>query len=244
MLESGVLRKYLFYAIGEILLVVIGILIALEVNNWNENRKVREKEVDLLLELKADLEETRHDLLTDIEKTEQMLNTTNAFYKAIDENQISTTNPFKLSTGYILEAAILFPKLNAYEAIQSEGITIISNDNLRKEISDFYQLYLERVSSAEAYLQDLDNTLLKPYLIEVSGYGSTCKDCPDLFALYRTDQDTQENLYLIPKVDDKLVHILKEKFVVYRTLNHRYLELSRLIDEIIFSIVEEANSKK
>lgn len=62
--------------------------------------------------------------------------------------------------------------------------------------------------------------------------------------LYRTDQDTQENLYLIPKVDDKLVHILKEKFVVYRTLNHRYLELSRLIDEIIFSIVEEANSKK
>jgi len=38
LLGSGQARKYLFYAIGEIALVVIGILIALQINNWNENR--------------------------------------------------------------------------------------------------------------------------------------------------------------------------------------------------------------
>ena len=38
-LETGKTRKYLKYAIGEIVLVVIGILIALSINNWNENRK-------------------------------------------------------------------------------------------------------------------------------------------------------------------------------------------------------------
>ena len=37
-IESGSVTKYLLYAIGEILLVVIGILIALQVNNWNEER--------------------------------------------------------------------------------------------------------------------------------------------------------------------------------------------------------------
>ena len=37
--------KYLKYAIGEIVLVVIGILIALQINNWNEDRKARVKEV-------------------------------------------------------------------------------------------------------------------------------------------------------------------------------------------------------
>ena len=39
---SGTIRKYLIYAIGEIALVVIGILIALQINNWNESRKSQE----------------------------------------------------------------------------------------------------------------------------------------------------------------------------------------------------------
>src|SRR6056297_1068125 len=38
LIDSGSVSKYLLYAIGEILLVVIGILIALQVNNWNEER--------------------------------------------------------------------------------------------------------------------------------------------------------------------------------------------------------------
>ncbi len=128
--------KYFKYAIGEIVLVMVGILLALQVNNWNENRKAQEKEVRLLIELKDDLLETKNDLLTDIEKAQQILATTNAVYKAIIEDQISDTRPFKLSTSYILDTAMLFPKLSAYEAIQSEGITIISNDDLRKKITN------------------------------------------------------------------------------------------------------------
>ena len=235
--------KYIRYAIGEIVLVMVGILLALQVNNWNENRKAKEKEVRLLIELKDDLLETKNDLLTDIEKAQQILATTNAVYKAIIEDQISDTTPFKLSTSYILDTAILFPKLSAYEAIQSEGITIISNDNLRKKITNFYQLHLKRVTATEAYLEDLNNNLLKPYLNTFSRYGSTCTDCKDLYALYSDNQDIQLNLYLIPKADHKLVHMLKEKFNVFRTLNQRYLELSLFIDEIIVSIDQETNSK-
>ncbi|MBT8315498.1 MAG: hypothetical protein KJP26_13645, partial [Maribacter sp.] len=44
------------YAIGEILLVVIGILIALQVNNWNESRKQSRLEIQLLKDLKTELE--------------------------------------------------------------------------------------------------------------------------------------------------------------------------------------------
>lgn len=47
--------KYLKYAIGEILLVVIGILIALQINNWNENRKTRAAEIKLVNRLIADV---------------------------------------------------------------------------------------------------------------------------------------------------------------------------------------------
>ena len=48
--------KYMRYAIGEIVLVVIGILIALQINNWNEKRKVNIDEQNALLNLKKDFE--------------------------------------------------------------------------------------------------------------------------------------------------------------------------------------------
>ena len=47
--------KYARYAIGEILLVVIGILIALQINNWNEDLKTRNKELTYLESIKTDL---------------------------------------------------------------------------------------------------------------------------------------------------------------------------------------------
>ena len=43
-MEKNKTGKYLKYAIGEIILVVIGILIALQINNWNENKKENQKE--------------------------------------------------------------------------------------------------------------------------------------------------------------------------------------------------------
>lgn len=49
--------RYFAYALGEIVLVVIGILIALQINNWNENRKDRIKEQKVLIELKTLFEE-------------------------------------------------------------------------------------------------------------------------------------------------------------------------------------------
>ena len=44
LINSGHMRKYTIYAVGEIALVVIGILIALQINNWNEESKIRLKE--------------------------------------------------------------------------------------------------------------------------------------------------------------------------------------------------------
>lgn len=55
-MEQKKVRTYILYAVGEILLVVIGILIALQVNNWNEERQMKSEEVRILNILKTDLE--------------------------------------------------------------------------------------------------------------------------------------------------------------------------------------------
>ena len=55
MIKENKVSKYLLYAIGEIVLVVIGILIALSINNWNENRKERQVELKILKEIKLAL---------------------------------------------------------------------------------------------------------------------------------------------------------------------------------------------
>ena len=51
LIKSGSAEKYLLYAIGEIALVVIGILIALQINNWNQQRLSKQYEKKLLTEL-------------------------------------------------------------------------------------------------------------------------------------------------------------------------------------------------
>ena len=55
LLTENKVSKYLLYAIGEIILVVIGILIALSINNWNENRKSRVIELKVLKQIEGDL---------------------------------------------------------------------------------------------------------------------------------------------------------------------------------------------
>ncbi|MCM4150727.1 hypothetical protein DHD05_03905 [Arenibacter sp. N53] len=51
LLYEGSLKKYMLYAVGEIFLLVIGILIALQINNWNEAKKARKIELYILKEI-------------------------------------------------------------------------------------------------------------------------------------------------------------------------------------------------
>ena len=65
--------KYLKYAIGEIVLVVVGILIALSINNWNSEKKLAIKELNLIEELKSNLQTNIENLEKDIEIQKQSI---------------------------------------------------------------------------------------------------------------------------------------------------------------------------
>jgi len=71
--------NYLKYAIGEIVLVVIGILIALSINNWNESNKLAKKETTLLISLQKEIETNINILKTNIEHNDTIITTTTNF---------------------------------------------------------------------------------------------------------------------------------------------------------------------
>ena len=61
-LETDRIRKYILYAVGEIFLVMIGILLALQVNNWNEQRKYRTLEKEILREINQEFKSNLQEL--------------------------------------------------------------------------------------------------------------------------------------------------------------------------------------
>ena len=77
--------RYLKYAFGEVILVVIGILIALQINNWNENRKNRILEKEILTELIATAKSNHESLLKGLESWESTTKSLNLIMQVIDQ---------------------------------------------------------------------------------------------------------------------------------------------------------------
>ncbi|MGB4837432.1 MAG: DUF6090 family protein [Saprospiraceae bacterium] len=141
-LNDGKTTKYLKYAIGEIVLVVIGILIALQINNWNENRKTRLDEIKLLTNIKKALES---DLQNQFEfhfvTVRLAIEETNAI-----RSHMKSKLPYKdsLATDFLVLTSggtqFWTPQLTAYKRLESKGIEIIKNDSLLEAILDIYNL--------------------------------------------------------------------------------------------------------
>ncbi|WP_228852916.1 DUF6090 family protein [Aegicerativicinus sediminis] len=141
-LSENNFSKYLIYAIGEIILVVVGILIALQINNWNENRILLKKENHYLNEIITNLE-------GDITKINEILN----FNQIKDSLLDDTINPLMDFEGddeitqVIAKNFQSNSEYNVFEQnnaaytnmLQAENIGLIQNDTLRQKLTYYYQ---------------------------------------------------------------------------------------------------------
>ena len=144
LLSEGKTGKYLKYAIGEILLVVIGILIALQINNTNELRKQREEEAIILSGIEKDFVETRAKVLKTLKREEKVILNCRDLIDAIEAKDY-TINPdtiaFKINRGafswYKVEAV-----MGTYNALIGSGKTsIIQNQELLNALANFSSRY-------------------------------------------------------------------------------------------------------
>ena len=129
--------KYFKYAIGEIVLVVIGILIALQINTWNEHNKLKKEEIEILKNFKSAIE-------NDLIQLDKHLNRYDKSRKSIDylisylNQDLPYKDSLKFHFGNLNVNYRLSTNTSIFENLKSKGFDLITNDSLKNEIVIFY----------------------------------------------------------------------------------------------------------
>jgi len=151
--------KYLLYAIGEIILVVIGILIALNINNWNENNKSKKDQHYVLTEVLKNLKEDAvlvDEIITQRQKTKIAVVSLQDF---VNSSRTMDTELLQLHLANLLTFERYFPINNAYEILKSKGLQL-SNNELTTKISRYYDYEQPKMSSS---ILDIEISILQVF---------------------------------------------------------------------------------
>ena len=178
LIDEGNLKRYLIYAVGEILLVVIGILIALQINNLNEQRKDKNKEGHFIKMILSDMDGSIEDLehsvwganrqiqggkliLNELGHSEENEEVDSSFFKPLFE----TLSDLSSSIRYLSITRTFESSHSAYdELIASGNIDVIKDPVVRTKIALLYKELGDRegvnqffLAHTERYIQALQD---------------------------------------------------------------------------------------
>jgi hypothetical protein len=151
--------KYLIYAIGEIVLVVIGILIALSINNWNEKRKDLTKEQLILKQLNSEYQSNLNQLDEKILMRNEALEACNYLLNQIDNPNSINEDRFYQSLWTIFRDPTFDPIKN--DIVGSENLRLINNDSLVRFLSNWSSEVFQ-VQELELEFQKFRTQILLP----------------------------------------------------------------------------------
>ena len=250
LLSENKFSKYLLYAIGEIILVVIGILIALQINNANENKKKREFEITILENIQEDILADK----VDCEVNQQYLERT-----LINEQRL--LNFLLEKSSEIILDSIHYPDAlgidlitafhNAsFNNLQNNDIGLISNNDLYKKITRFYDFYvfsLKKVENDHLYTSTYKEKLVyfKKHFKVIDKRTSIQVGSSDL----AWNQEFDRYNFAIKglrdlKADEEFKLVLAESLFINSIVYDFYNQLFLKMDELNKSINEELEKLK
>ena len=149
--------KYLRYAIGEIILVVVGILIALQINNWNEHQKDSRELAHILNTVNSNLKMDIFNINKELQEGYNLMN--------YWESLLSDTDNEKLTILYVKNITLRFiPMDNSgfMSVLSNNSFDLISSEILKSNLSSYYGIDFKNKERFTLYLSDLakDLTLL------------------------------------------------------------------------------------
>ena len=184
LLSENKFSKYFIYAIGEIILVVIGILIALSINNWNENRKLQAQELKLLKQLKSDLIENKKEI---IELRERISINSSAMDTVVlkFKDNIHDTR-FDVYATLIHRKSYFNNANSGYQLIGNSPSNLITNDSILKGVLQLYEKDFVNISNRQNLMNStIDNRVypltnklfkIKPLSIKFNALDAAASD--------------------------------------------------------------------
>jgi len=162
MIKENKVSKYLLYALGEIILVIIGILFALQINNWNENRKTQ-----------IDLESSFYAMIDELKENANFLEgeKKNMQYRVDGLNRIfdktATDKDLRNILDYFGPNTNSKPFNSIFNSLKEEKLLqLIDNKELVKKINNFYEYDLPNLAEFCKWHEGFVGDNIDPYILE------------------------------------------------------------------------------
>ena len=244
MIKENRTSKYLLYAIGEIVLVVIGILIALSINNWNEEQKENNQKLFILNKLGVDI---KTDIFTIKEEINVNAITITNYKYCLDilSNKIKADkqaflDKFSniLSIGHFIQNKTTFNNL-----ISTGKIELIKNQNLSDSIVKYYNVDYEAWDTA---MRDYTRNIIAPFLLYfdyipqpddsyyTTYYNASFSsfDNSQFEVIPKTLDDYKKEIFIINMLMQKIRIIEGQNIIYNQLLNSMHALLNQIENEL------------
>jgi Family of unknown function (DUF6090) len=159
--------KYLRYAVGEIILVVIGILVALQINNWNEERKNHIEEIALLNQLKSEFQSNLEQLDQKISIRKSMISA--SFKLLYYKDHPEARNKDSVMTQIL--PTLLSPTFDPVaDNISGSNRILLLRNNKLKEMLSRWTTDIIQVTEEEVSWKSYSDNYYRPTLLKYSSF--------------------------------------------------------------------------
>lgn len=155
--------KYVLYAIGEIALLVIGIMIAVQINNWNEVKQQKQLELQTLKEVRGSIETNMAEMKTLAGAHQAQIEHFKHLVKHMEEDlpyHDSLETKMAAIFGWYTPLFDFAP----YETLKTRGVELISNDTVKRNIVAVYEKVIFRITDGlEKFESGNSTAVVLPY---------------------------------------------------------------------------------
>jgi Family of unknown function (DUF6090) len=159
--------KYFKYAIGEITLVVVGILIALSINNWNEKQKDNNLEQIFLQKLKSNLQDDITLYKSASARNDEIAKHLDSAIIMLHNYKDHTTKDFQKHLPNLMFSSRFNPNKTAFNNLMSIGkMNIIQNDSITEKLFLYYREVLSTKESIGEGMDTYNRNIFGPAILE------------------------------------------------------------------------------